>query len=147
MLEEEMHRNAAFVLFHAHHLPRLSIGEPTVRKAGPHLWRLEVPVLNDRAIPSMTGVDVQNKLHRPDVATITGARVVASGLIDNPWLDKIDLQEHRPERLLVPGVDGASTRRLFFLVEGDGEVTVKYDSLKGGKLEKKIALKETAAGK
>ena len=144
MLEEEMHRNAAFVLFHAHHLPHLSIGEPIVRKAGPKLWRLEVPVLNDRVIPSRTGMDIQNKLHRPDIATVTGGRVIASGLIDDPWLDKIDLQEHRPERLLVPGVDGASTRKLFFLVEGDGEVTVKYDSLKGGKLEKKIVLKETA---
>ncbi|HEY2738614.1 MAG TPA: hypothetical protein VGK45_09420, partial [Thermoanaerobaculia bacterium] len=134
-----------FVLFHAHHLPHLSIGETLVRKAGPHLWRLEVPVLNDRAIPSMTGVALQNKLHRQDLATVTGGRVVASGLIEDPWLDKIDLQEHRPERLLVPGVDGVSTRKLFFLVEGDGEVTVKYDSLKGGKLEKKVVLKETGS--
>jgi hypothetical protein len=143
MLEEEMHRNTAFVLFHAHQLPHLSLGEPVVRKAGPKLWRLEVPVLNDRAIPSMTALAAQNKLYRPDVATVTGGKVVASGLIDDPWLDKITLQEHRPERLMVPGVDGDSTRRLFFLVEGDGEVTVKYDSLKGGKLERKVALKET----
>jgi hypothetical protein len=28
-------------------------------------------------------------------------------------------------------------------VEGEGEVTVKYDSLKGGKLERKVVLKET----
>ena len=143
MLEEEMHRNSAFVLFHAHQLPRLSFGEPVVRKAGPRLWRLEVPVLNDRAIPSITARALQNKLHRQDIATVAGGKVVASGLIDDPWLGKITLQEHRPERLMVPGVDGGSTRRLFFLVEGEGEVTVKYDSLKGGKLEKKIALKET----
>jgi hypothetical protein len=144
MLEEEMHRNSAFVLFHAHQLPRLAIGEPAVRKAGPKLWRLEVPVLNDRGIPSMTARAVQNKLHRQDIATVTGGKVVASGLIDDPWLGKIALQDHRPERLLVPGVDGDSTRRLFFLVEGDGEVTVQYDSLKAGKIEKKVALKETA---
>jgi hypothetical protein len=141
MLEEEMHRNSAFVLFHAHQLPRLSIGEPTVHRAGPKLWKLEVPVLNDRGIPSMTARAVQAKLHRQDVATITGAKVIASGLINDPWLDKITLQDHRPERLMVPGVPGYSTRRLFFLVEGDGEVTVKYDSLKGGKVERKIALK------
>ena len=141
MLEEEMHRNSAFVLFHAHQLPRLSIGEPIVRRAGPKLWKLEVPVLNDRGIPSMTARAVQNKLHRQDVATVAGAKVIASGLIDDPWLDKITLQDHRPERLMVPGVGGYSTRRLFFLVEGDGAVTVKYDSLKGGKVERKIALK------
>jgi zinc carboxypeptidase len=142
MLAEEIHRNNAFVLFHAYHLPRLSIGDVVVKRQGPKLWRLEVPVLNDRGIPSMTAVARQNKLHRPDVATVTGARVVASGLINNVWLDQIQLQPHRPERLLVPGVDGLSTRQLFFLVEGDGEVTVRYDSLKGGKLEKKVVLRE-----
>lgn len=142
LLEEEMHRNSAFVLFHAHQLPRLSIGDVQVRKVGPKLWRLEVPVLNDRAIPSMTARAVQNRLHRQDLATVDGAKVVASGLINNLWLDQIQLQEHRPERLMVPGVDGFSTRNLFFLVEGDGDVTVHYDSLKGGKVEKKVALKE-----
>jgi hypothetical protein len=146
-LEEETHRNNAFVLLHAHHLPRLSMGAPTVRKMGNRLWRLEVPVLNDRAISTVTERARQNKLHRLDLATVAGARVVASGIVDNPWLDQVTLQKHRPERLMVPGVDGLSTRILYFLVEGDGqngEVTVRYDSLKGGKVERKVVLKETA---
>jgi len=142
MLEEETHRNSAFVLFHAWHLPRLSIGEPTVTRVGGKLWRLEVPVVNDRGIPSMTAMAVQNKLHRQDVATVSGARVVASGIVQNPYVDQVSLQEHRPERLLVPGVRGYSTETLFFLVEGEGEVTVTYDSLKGGKLSRKVTLKE-----
>ncbi len=145
--EDETHRNNAFVLFHAYHLPKLSIGAATVKKAGNGLWRLEVPVLNERAIPSMAAVAVTGKLHRQDIAGITGgagAKVIASGLVDDPYLDKVELQEHRPERLLVPGVEGFSTRILFFLVQGDGEVTVSYDSLKGGKVSKTIALTETA---
>ncbi|HEV2855486.1 MAG TPA: M14 family metallopeptidase [Thermoanaerobaculia bacterium] len=146
-LEDETHRSNAFVLFNAYHLPRLSIGEPTVRKVGDGLWKLQVPVLNDRGIPSMTAVAVNNKLHRQDVATIAGAKVLSSGIVNDPFLDKIDLQEHRPERLMVPGVEGMSTRTLFFLVQGDGEVTVSYDSLKGGKVSKKIALEETGMAK
>ena len=142
-LEDETHRNNAFVLFHAHHLPRLSFGEPTVRKLAGNLWRVEVPILNDRGIPTMTARAVQDKLHRQDIATVSGARVVSSGLVDNPWLDQVEVQKHRPERLMVPGVDGLSTRILFFLVEGNGEITVNYDSLKGGKISKKIALRET----
>jgi hypothetical protein len=43
---------------------------------------------------------------------------------------------------MVPGVDAYSTRRLFFLLEGSGEVTVAYDSLKGGKLERTVRLGE-----
>jgi hypothetical protein len=149
-LEDETHRNNAFALLNAYHLPRLSIGEATVKKAGEHLWKIEVPVLNDRAIPSMTAMAAQNKLHREDVASVTGGtgvRVIASGLVDDPYLDKIEVQEHRPDRLMVPGVDGLSTRMLFFLVKGDGEVTVHFDSLKGGQLEKKVALRETVAAK
>lgn len=142
-LEDETHRNSAFVLLNAYHLPKLSIGSPSVKKVGDRLWRLEVPVLNERAIPSMTAVAVNGKLHRQDIATVSGGKVIASGLVDDPYLDKVELQEHRPERLMVPGVEGVSTRLLFFLVEGDGEVNVTYDSLKGGRLSKTIALRET----
>jgi hypothetical protein len=142
-LEDETHRNNSFVLFNAYHLPHLSIGDATVKKLGDHLWKVEVPVLNDRGIPSMTAVAVNNKLHRQDIATVTGGKVISSGLVNDPYLDKIDVQTHRPERLMVPGVEGLSTRILFFLIQGDGDVTVNYDSLKGGKLSKKIALKET----
>lgn len=140
MLEEEIHRNNAFVLFHARQLPKLSMGEPTVKRLERGLWRVEVPVTNDAGIPTVTALARQNKLHRQDVATVSGATVVASGVVDDPWLDKVSLQEHRPERLMVPGVDGYSTRRLFFLLEGSGEVTVKLDSLKGGTVERSVRL-------
>lgn len=141
LLEEETHRNNAFVLLHAHHLPRLRFEAPVVKRVADRLWRLEVPVLNDRAIPTVTARAGQNKLHRPDLATVEGGRVVASGIVDDPWLDQVPLQPHRPERLLVPGVDGLSTRILFFLVEGEGQVTVRYDSLKGGKLAVEVPLR------
>lgn len=143
LMEDETHRSNAFILLNAWHLPKLSFGAPSVKKVGDRLWRLEVPVLNERAIPSMTAVAVNSKLHRKDVATVAGAKVLSSGLVDDPYLDKVEIQEHRPERLMVPGVEGLSTRILFFLVQGDGEVTVSYDSLKGGKLSQKIALRET----
>jgi hypothetical protein len=142
-LEDETHRNNAFVLFNAYHLPHLSIGDAVVKKMGDHLWKVEVPVLNDRAIPTMTAMALNNKLHRKDLATVTGGKVISSGIVNDQYLDKIDVQAHRPERLMVPGVDGLSTRILFFLVQGDGDVTVNYDSLKGGKLSKQISLKET----
>jgi hypothetical protein len=132
MLEEDCHRNASFVLFHASHMPRLSFGEPTVENLGGDLWRVHVPILNDRAIPSMTAVARRLKLHRPDIATIDGAKVISSGIVQDAYLDKIDIQKNRPERLLVDGVPGLSTRTLFFLVEGKVDVTVTYDSLKAG---------------
>ncbi len=142
MLEEETHRNAAFVLFHAHQLPMLAFGEPEAVEVEKGLWRVEVPVRNERAIPSVTDWARKEKVHRVDLATVEGAKVVASGLVEDRFLDQIELQRHRPERLMVPGIQGFSTRRLFFLLEGKkGEVTVTYDSLKGGRISTTVDLR------
>ena len=141
LLEEDLHRNAMFVLFHARHLPKLRFGEPEVERVDRGLWAVTVPVINERATPTMLAVAKKNRVHRPDLATVEGAEVVASGVVENEWLEKIDLQEHRPERLEVSGVDGFSTRQLYFLLEGSGEATVTYDSLKGGTVTTTIGLR------
>ena len=128
------------ILFHAHHLPRLQFQDPTVVSLGPKLWRVQVPLLNDRALPSMAEMARMLKLHRPDIATVQGARMVASGIVRDPYLNQVDYQADRPERLMVYGVPAFGTTTLFFLLEGSGEVTVTYDSVKAGKLSRKIAL-------
>ena len=143
MLEEEIHRNHAFVLYHADQLPRLAIGEPRIEAAGEGLWRVEVPVTNDRGIPSVTAQAAKAELHRLDLATVSGARVVASGLVSDRWLDQVRLQEHRPERLEVDGVPAFGSQTLFFLLDGRGEVTLTYDSVKGGTVEKSFRLADS----
>ncbi|MCP4897488.1 MAG: peptidase M14 [bacterium] len=140
MLEEECHRNASFVFYHATQLPKLRFGEPIVEHIDGKLWRIHVPVRNDRAIPSMTAVASQLKLHRPDIVTVEGAQVISSGVVQDAYLNKVDLQKHRPERLMVDGVEGRSTKTLFLLVEGSGDITVTYDSVKAGTLTKTIEL-------
>ena len=46
------------------------------------------------------------------------------------------------DELMVPGIQGFTTRRLFFLLEGKkGEVTVTYDSLKGGRISTTVELR------
>jgi hypothetical protein len=139
--EEECHRNASFVLFHASHLPGLSFQEPQVASAGPNLWRVHLPVLIDRAIPSMLEIARQLKPHRPDLATVEGAKVIAAGEVTDEYLHKVDLQTARPERLMVYGVPGLGVRTLLFLVEGAGEISVTYDSVKAGRLTRKVALR------
>ena len=142
MLEEEIHRNNAFVLYHARQLPKIRFGDPRVERVEGDLWRVELPVVNERGIPTMTALAEKNDLHRPDVATVDGAEVRSSGLVQDPWLDRVQVPEHRPERLMVPGLDGFSVRSLFFLLEGRGEVTVTYESLKGGTIETTVRLEE-----
>lgn len=140
-LEEDCHRNSAFVLFNAYHLPKISLGETRIVKLERDLFEVYIPILNDRVIPTMSAKARTNKLYRKDIATIKGGSVITSGVVENEWLKKFNLQKHRPERLMVGGIEGLSTTTLYFLVEGKGEVTFTYDSLKGGKLTKTIALK------
>jgi hypothetical protein len=142
MLEEESHRNALFVIFNAMNVPKLKFLEPTVKKMGDGLWRVELPIINEKAIPSVSGIAIDNKLHRIDLATVKGAKVISSGIVKNAYTNQIDLQTHRPERLMVPGVQGFGNTTLFFLVESNGgEIQVNYDSVKGGKLSQTVMLK------
>lgn len=142
LLEEDCHRNSAFVMMHAYHLPKLSFGAPKVEKLDRNLYKVYVPVKNERAMASMSAKAAGEKLHRADIATVKGARVVSSGVVTDEYQDKINLQEHRPGRLMVNGgVSGFSVKTLFFLVEGRGSITVEYDSVKGGKLKTNVELK------
>ncbi len=141
MLEEDCHRNALFVLYHARQLPKIRFDDPTVEKVDGDLYRVHVPVVNERSIPTVTAIARKNKLHRLDLATVEGAKVVASGIVRDLYLNKVDLQKHRPERLMVPSVEGLSTRTLFFLVEGKGSISVAYDSVKAGKITQDIELR------
>jgi hypothetical protein len=142
MLEEETHRNAAFVLLNAMNVPKLRFLEPTVKKVGANLWHVELPLINERAIPSVSSIVIANKLHRVDLATVNHGKVISSGIVRNPYTQQIDLQHNRPERLMVDGVPGFGNTTLFFLVESNGgDIVVNYDSIKGGKLSQKISLK------
>lgn len=139
---EEMHRNAMYVLFHGYHLPKLRFGAPRVTKVRPGLYRIEAPVTNERMIPTMAGIVTRHKLHRVDMATLSRGRVIASGMVQDEFANRVRLQEHRPERLMISdGIGGAATETLMFLVEADaGPITLRYDSVKAGVAESVIQL-------
>jgi hypothetical protein len=139
---EEMHRNAMYVLFHGYHLPKLRFGAARVTKVRSGLYRIEAPVTNERMIPTMAGIVLRNRLHRVDVATLSRGKVLSSGIVQDEFTNRVRLQEHRPERLMVSdGIGGAATETLMFLVEaGPGAITLRYDSVKAGVAESVIQL-------
>jgi len=143
MLEEECHRNAAFVLFHARHLPKISFRTVETERLGDGLWRVRATILNERAIPTVTAWAARNKLHRMDIATVEGAEVITSGVVRNEWMDQVSEQRDRPERLSVSGVGGFDTVKLEFIVRADvgDDITLRYDSLKGGSIETTATLR------
>jgi len=149
MLEEGCHRNFAFTMYHADQMPLVRFGALRVRNLHGNLWEVTAEIVNDRIIPTRTAMASRNKIGLPDFMTCdtgSGAAVVASGtvrsLLPTAKLDYDDTP--RPWRLAnESGIGGRGARLFRFLVEGDGDVTLRYEAQKGGTIERRIPLAQT----
>lgn len=138
MIEEMLHRNAAFVLFHAEQMPKVSVQSLEVHDGPGELRAVTLTLQNARWIPSRTAVAAEKGIGRPDLVTIEGPDItVVSGGIDADRFDatRFSAVEHEPERIrLERGIPGHGTERIRWWVTGSGPFTVRYDSWKAGTL-------------
>jgi hypothetical protein len=146
MNEELCHRNMAFTLFQADEMPQMTMGETKVEAIGGGVYRVRVDITNPKLTPTILAKAAENNVVRPDLLTVEGKgievlsagwvaskhRPGATDLIDQQELDRIILRTGHP---------GRSTRTIEYLVRGTGEMTVTYDSLKGGRAVTKVAVK------
>jgi hypothetical protein len=146
MNEELCHRNMAFTLFQADEMPQMTMGETKVEAIGGGVYRVRVDITNPKLTPTILAKAAENNVVRPDLLTVEGKGVEvlsagwvaskhrpgATDLIDQQELDRIILRTGHP---------GRTTRTIEYLVRGTGEMTVTYDSLKGGKAVAKVAVK------
>ncbi len=139
MMPDLVHRNAMAVLFSAKHVPEVTLDVTEVKKIEKDLYRVRVRLANGKAMPTMTYQAQKVKLHPKDTLTVSGAKVVAGGVLTDPFNDRASYKKDRPEIqfLVVPGFGKADYQ---FLVQGKGEITIKYQSRKAGTLEKKAKL-------
>ena len=143
-LAETCHRNMAFCLFHAEQLPRLALEAGKIKALDGGIYEVELNVKNERATPSMTAQASQNRLHRADRLLLsgTGAKLLAAGEVQDKYRGLTRKLKVRPESLwLEGGVPGFGQRSLRLLVKGQGEITLVYDSLKGGRAQTRVSLK------
>ncbi len=145
MSMELFHRNMAFTLWHADQMPLMSMGDATVERVSGDVWRVRIPIANERLIPTITVRARQNHVVRPDLITVDGdIDVITAGWVQNPHapgpLDRIDQAEL--DRIMVrSGHPGRTTRILEYLVSGSGSFTVEYDSVKGGRVRTQVQLR------
>jgi hypothetical protein len=146
MNEELCHRNMAFSLFQADEMPLMKIGETKVEAIGGGVYRVRVDIANAKLTPTILAKAADNNVVRPDLLTVEGAgiEVLSAGWVQNKFrpgaTDLID-QKQLNRIIIRTGHAGRLTRTIEYLVRGTGEMTVTYDSLKGGKASSKIALK------
>lgn len=142
MLKDLVHRNAMAMLFSAKHTPEVELDVFNVKKIEKGLYRVRTRLLNKRATPTMSYYSQKKNLYPKDMLKVSGrnAKVLAGGTLNDIYRDQVTYKQHRPELqfLFVPGFGKVEHQ---FLVEGKGEITLKYSSRFGGKITKTVELK------
>jgi len=141
LLPDLVHRNAMAVIFSAKHVPEVNLDVTEVKKLGGDLYRVRTRLANGKAMPTMTYQAQKVRLYPKDTLKVSGAsaKVVAGGILTDPFNDRVTYKKYRPEVqfLVVPGFSKTDYQ---FLVQGKGEITVRYESRHGGTQEKKVKL-------
>jgi hypothetical protein len=129
------------VLFTAKHVPEVSLEVTEVKALGGNLYRVRTRLANPKAMPTMSYLAQKANLYPKDMLKVAGAaaKVVAGGVLLDPYRDQVSYKKDKPELqfLVVPGFGKVEYQ---FLIEGRGEVTLKYESRHGGKLAKTFKL-------
>ena len=123
----------------AKHVPEVSLDVTEVKKLGSDLYRVRTRLANGKAMPTMTYQAQKTRLYPKDTLRVSGAKVVAGGILTDPYNGFVTYKKYRPEMqfLFVPGFGKAEYQ---FLVQGKGEITVRYESRHAGTMEKKVKL-------
>lgn len=143
-LAETAHRNTAFCLYHADQLARLSFDKVKIKKLAGSLYQVDVAIRNSRITPSISFIAIQKKLHRVDRFKVEGkgVRLLAAGLLTDRYRGITKKAECRKNAFWVePGIPGFGAVDFRLLIKGKGNLTLVYDSLKGGCHKKAITLK------
>jgi len=146
MNEELSHRNMAFTLYQADQMPKMQIHKPVVEKVSGDVFRVRVDLENDRVAPTITKRASENNVVDPDLLKISGSKVevISAGWVANKFRpDATDLiDQHDLNRIMIRnGHPGNTTRTIEYLVRGSGDITIAYESQKGGNVSTKTTLK------
>jgi len=132
LLQSDAHRNMMFTLYQTSQMPLVALDSVTTRSLGGGLTEVTAVVLNTRLAPTHTQQDVENRITRPDHVTITGGRVVAGFIVDNPLTGDATEQQRDPATIKLRNIPGNGLVRVKWIVQGAGPFTVTVDSEKGG---------------
>ncbi|MFN0058821.1 MAG: M14 family metallopeptidase [Planctomycetota bacterium] len=135
MIEEMLHRNALFTLYHAEQIPELYFADVTTAQEPDGRTRIDVIVKNRRAIPSVAAHARTHRIGQPDLLEFESATVQVSfaGEVARRYPDELRPVRYRPERILNwRGVELESVYHVRYLVTGQGPFRLRYRSLKAG---------------
>jgi len=145
MSMEVFHRNMAFTLYHADQMPLVKMGESRVENLGDGMYRVQVDIRNERAIPTITARARITKAIRPDILTVDGGpEIVSAGWVQDknrPGITSLVSQKELDRILVRNGIPGRTTRTIEYLVRGTGTMEVTYSTVKGGTVNQTVQVR------
>jgi hypothetical protein len=138
----------AWTLYQADEMPMMKMGDTKVESLGDGVYKVWVDLNNPKVVPTILAKAAQNNVVPPDILTLDGKNVevisvsvVRSKFDYQPTVQQLIDQKDLKRLVVRNGMSGKTTRTIQYLVKGSGDITVKYASLKGGTVQKTIALK------
>lgn len=132
LLESDAHRNMAFTIYHCYHTPKLQVDTIMEKDLGDGLKEITAVISNSRLMPTHSSQDLKFKIERPDYITLSGPKVLAGMVVDNPDLNITTEQRNNPQTIEVQNIPGLNDITVRWIVQGSGKYTVTVDSRKGG---------------
>jgi hypothetical protein len=133
LLESDAHRNMSFTIYHGYHTPKLNVDTVMEKDLGDGLKQVTAVISNGRLMPTHSSQDLKFKIERPDIISLTGAKVVAGMVVENADLNISTEQKNDPANIKVENIPGLGEVTVRWIVQGSGKYTVTVDSRKGGK--------------
>lgn len=142
LIEEELHRNALFCVYHATEMPELAFDEVKVTPRADGKTQLDVVITNRRAIPSISTLSREKKIGQPDLLEVTGSpRVLFSAVVERQFPEQLRAIEAEPQRILNRrGVGRDVPYRVRILVDGKGQLELVYRSDKARTLRRSVVI-------
>lgn len=132
LLESDAHRNMSFVIYHAYHMPKLSVENISEKNLGNGLIEVTAIIKNERMMPTHASQDLKFKIERSDYISLQGATVVAGMIVENGDLNITREQKINPAVLEVKSIPGLGAVTVRWIIKPAKNYTVKVDSRKGG---------------
>jgi hypothetical protein len=136
LLESDAHRNMSFTIYHSYHTPKLAVDTLMEKELGDGLKQVTAVISNSRLMPTHSSQDLKYKIERPDMISLTGAKVLAGMIVENADLNITAEQKTSPETIAVRNIPGLGTVTVRWIIQGAGKYTVTVDSRKGGTASK-----------
>ncbi len=139
MLQDLVHRNAAAIIFAADQTPDVKLDVIKKDKIGDNLYKVLVRLSNDKAMPSITYHSVKSKVYPMDILKVSGdnIKVVSGGKVTDFYSEQVSYKPKKPEVQFcqIPGFGYVDYQ---FLIYGEGELNISFESRKAGKVDKSI---------